>query len=102
PEWAFGVALIVMAISIGKAIAARIGPPEGPRGPRGPRGSRRHLAQVIDDLQKRVGGSEDVQSRLDALEDVQRRLADVEERLDFAERMLAKQRDAERIGPPKS
>ena len=99
PEWAFGVALIVMAISIGKAIAARIGPPEGPPGPRG---SRRHLAQVIDDLQKRVGGSEDVQSRLDALEDVQRRLADVEERLDFAERMLAKQRDAERIGPPKS
>ncbi len=99
PEWAFGVALIVMAISIGKAIAGRIGPPEGPRGPRG---SRRHLAQVIDDLQKRVGGSEDVQTRLDALEDVQRRLADVEERLDFAERMLAKQRDAERIGPPKS
>jgi len=33
---------------------------------------------------------------------VQRRLADVEERLDFAERMLAKQRDAERIVPPKS
>jgi hypothetical protein len=40
-----------------------------------------------------VGGSDDVQTRLDALEDVQRRLADVEERLDFAERMLAKQRD---------
>jgi len=33
---------------------------------------------------------------------VQRRLADVEERLDFAERMLAKQRDGERIAPPKS
>jgi hypothetical protein len=48
-----------------------------------------------------VGGSEDVQTRLDGLEDVQRRLADVEERLDFAERMLAKQRDAERIVPPK-
>jgi len=96
PEWAFGVALIVMAISIGKAIAGRIGPPEGPRG------SRRDLAQAIEELQKRVGGSEDVQTRLDALEDVQRRLADVEERLDFTERMLAKQRDAERIGPPKS
>jgi len=41
------------------------------------------------------------QSRLDALEDVQRRLTDVEERLDFAERILAKQRDAERIAPPK-
>ena len=99
PDWAFGVAVIVMAISIGKAIAGRIGPPDVPRGPRG---SRRHLAQAIDELQKRVGGSEDVQSRLDALEDVQRRLADVEERLDFAERMLAKQRNAERIAPPKS
>jgi len=45
---------------------------------------------------------EGVQTRLGDLEDVQRRLADVEERLDFAERMLAKQRDAERIAPPKS
>lgn len=99
PEWAFGVGFIVVAISIGKAIAGRIGPPDGPRGPRG---SRRDLARAIDELQKRVGGSEDVQSRLDALEDVQRRLADLEERLDFAERMLAKQRDAERIAPPKS
>src|SRR6184192_2521237 len=68
PEWAVGVAFIMLAISIGK------------------------------ELQKRVGGSDDAQTRLDALEDVQRRLADVEERLDFAERMLAKQRDAERIG----
>jgi hypothetical protein len=33
---------------------------------------------------------------------VQRRLADLEERMDFAERMLAKQRDADRIAPPKS
>jgi len=81
PDWAVGVGFIIMAVSIGKALAGRFGPP---------------------DRQKRVGGSEDVQTRLDALEDVQRRLADVEERLDFAERMLAKQRDAERIAPPKS
>jgi len=89
----------MLAISIAKALAGRIGPPD--RLGR-PRGARRDLAQAIDDLQKRVGGSEDVQTRLDGLEDVQRRLADVEERLDFAERMLAKQRDAERIVPPKS
>ena len=99
PEWAFGVGFIIIAVSIAKAIAGRIGPPDRLRGPRG---SRRDLAQAIEDLQKRVGGSDDVQTRLDALEDVQRRLADVEERLDFAERMLAKQRDAERIAPPKS
>jgi hypothetical protein len=99
PEWAVGVGFIIVVVSIGKALAERFGPPGRLRGPRG---SRRDLAQAVEDLQKRVGGSEDVQTRLDALEDVQRRLADVEERLDFAERMLAKQRDAERIAPPKS
>jgi len=99
PDWAVGVGFILVAVSIAKALAGRFGPPDRLRGPRG---SRRDLAQAVEDLQKRVGGSEDVQTRLDALEDVQRRLADVEERLDFAERILAKQRDAERIAPPKS
>jgi hypothetical protein len=99
PDWALGVGFILVAVSIAKALAGRLGPPD--RLGR-PRGSRRDMAQAIDELQKRVGGSEDVQSRLDALEDVQRRLTDVEERLDFAERILAKQRDAERIAPPKS
>ena len=98
PDWALGVGFIIVAVSIAKALAGRIGPPD--RLGR-PRGSRRDLAQAVEDLQKRVGGSEDVQTRVDALEDVQRRLADVEERLDFAERMLARQRDAERIEPPK-
>jgi hypothetical protein len=100
PDWALGVGFIILAVSIGKTLAGRFGPSDrlGGRG-----ASRRDLAQAVEDLQKRVGGggSEDVQARLDALEDVQRRLADVEERLDFAERMLAKQRDAERIAPPK-
>ncbi len=98
PEWALGVGFIIVAVSIAKALGGRLGPPN-PLG--GPRRSRRDLAQAVEDLQKRVGGSDDVQTRLDALEDVQRRLADVEERLDFTERMLAKQRDVERIVPPK-
>jgi len=98
PEWALGVGFIIVAVSIAKALGGRLGPPN-PLG--GPRRSRRDLAQAVEELQKRVGGSDDVHTRLDALEDVQRRLADVEERLDFAERMLAKQRDVERIAPPK-
>jgi hypothetical protein len=89
PEWAVGVGFIILAVSIGKALAGRFGPTDRWRGRPV---SRRDLAQAGDDLQK---------ARLDALEEVQRRLADVEERLDFAERMLAKQRDAERIVPPK-
>ncbi len=98
PDWALGVGFIIVAVSIAKALGGRLGPPN-PLGR--PRRSRRDLVQAVEELQKRVGGSDDVQTRLDALEDVQRRLADVEERLDFAERMLAKQRDVERIVPPK-
>ena len=97
PEWAVGVAFIMLAISIGKALAGRVGPLDRQGRPRG----RRDLARAVEELQKRVGGSDDVQTRLDSLEDMQRRLADVEERLDFAERMLAKQRDVERVAPPK-
>jgi hypothetical protein len=43
---------------------------------------------------------EDMRERLLRLEDVEKRLAEVEERLDFAERLLARQREAERLPPP--
>jgi hypothetical protein len=35
------------------------------------------------------------------LDGVRQELAELAERLDFAERMLAQQRDGERLGPPK-
>ncbi len=35
-----------------------------------------------------------------ALDDLQRRVAELEERLDFAERMLAQQRGAAQLNPP--
>jgi hypothetical protein len=41
----------------------------------------------------------EVQSRLDELEHVNKRLAEVEERLDFAERLLTKEPDAGRLAP---
>ena len=48
----------------------------------------------------------DLQGAVTALHEevdgVRREVADLAERVDFAERMLAKQRDAERISPPKS
>ena len=37
---------------------------------------------------------------LDELEQVRRELAELQERMDFAERLLAKQREAERLAPP--
>src|SRR5205823_998643 len=61
PEWAVGVAFIMLAISIGKALAGRLGPPDRQGGPRG----RRDLARAVEELQKRVGGNDDAQTRHD-------------------------------------
>ena len=43
---------------------------------------------------------EDVERRLDELADVGNRLAEVEERLDFAERLLAREREEHKLRPP--
>jgi hypothetical protein len=45
------------------------------------------------------GAVEDLRSEVD---EARSRLAAVEERLDFAERMLAKQREPDRLAPPRS
>ena len=42
----------------------------------------------------------DVALLTQALADVQHRLGELEERVDFAERLLAKERVADRLGPP--
>jgi hypothetical protein len=36
------------------------------------------------------------------VDELKRRLAEVEERLDFAERLLARERDPERLAPPRA
>jgi len=38
---------------------------------------------------------------LGEIDELKRRLAEVEERLDFTERLLARERDADRLGPPR-
>ena len=42
---------------------------------------------------------EDVQARLGELDQLKRQVGELEERVDFAERLLAKQREAPRLGP---
>jgi hypothetical protein len=52
-----------------------------------------------------IGGApseSDVTRLTQVLDDVQHRLGELEERLDFAERVLAKERVAERLGPPRT
>ena len=44
---------------------------------------------------------QDVQDRLGQLDQLQERVSELEERVDFAERLLAKQRDADRLDSPR-
>ena len=43
---------------------------------------------------------EDLQTRLGELDELKHRTGELEERVDFAERLLAKQREEQRLGPP--
>jgi hypothetical protein len=42
---------------------------------------------------------EEIRARLEAQEEVRHRLAELEERLDFTERVLSQQRDRDRLAP---
>jgi hypothetical protein len=104
PEWALGVGVIIIAVSVAKSLSFAINPGRAEERLRraeerlrGRKASRRDVSQVIDDIRGKVGDTEELQRRLDELQDVQRRLSEVEERLDFAERLLTKQRDVERL-----
>lgn len=101
PEWAVGVAFIILTVSVGRVLIARFVPASQLRESlRGKRGSRREIAATVEDIKEKLGGVEEVEARLGELDDLQRRLADVEERLDFTERMLSQQRESQRLGPP--
>ena len=76
PEWALGVGVIIIAVSIGRAVSGFM---------RLPRGSS-HSNEEIGELRQ----------TLDAM---QTRIGELEERVDFSERLLAKQRESDRLGP---
>lgn len=59
-----------------------------------PRSKSREVSESHDEV------IEDLQVRLGQLEQLQQRVSELEERADFAERLLAKQRDGERLGLP--
>jgi len=94
------VAMIVLAVVIGTTLVLR-----GPMG--------KALAQWIRGWSKTdeqwlamqaakhgvVGGGE-VERLLGEVDELKRRLAEAEERLDFTERLLARDRDAQRVAPP--
>jgi hypothetical protein len=103
PEWAIGVGFIVLVTSLAKAFSR--GADSGAGGLSRPRkASLRDLTRGLDDIEQRLRAVEEAQRQLGGGggEELQTRLSEVEERLDFAERLLAKQRDGERAIPPKT
>src|SRR5213078_657253 len=99
-EWVPAVTMLGLALIIGTALVLR-----GPMG--------KALAQWIRGWSKTdeqwlamqaakhgvVGGGE-VERLLGEVDELKRRLAEAEERLDFTERLLARDRDAQRVAPP--
>jgi hypothetical protein len=81
PSWAIGTAFVIVVIACAQVVARRlVGRPN--------RGAEQNPTEA------------DVARLTQAVEDAQHRLGELEERMDFAERMLAKERVAERLGPP--
>ena len=76
PSWAIGAAVIMIAIQVGRAISSK-----ARQSARGSGASDRE----VDELRQ-------------SLEAMQHRVGELEERVDFAERLLAKQRESERLG----
>lgn len=58
---------------------------------------------VADRIRGRVAGAEDAAAHrtelAESLDDLRREVAELAERVDFTERMLAQARDADRVGP---
>lgn len=95
PSWAIGIALIVFISAIVKGVGRGGDSREKFRKFRGSEDHERRIADLEDSHRQLAAGSGDTA-------ELERRLAELEERLDFAERMLAKKNDAERLGPPKA
>jgi Tfp pilus assembly protein PilO len=88
PEWAIGVGVILMAVSVLKVVTARLMPP-GHR----PRSMREMMGGETSAEQ------EEMRARLAELEELKHRVDELEERVDFAERLLARQRETDRLPP---
>ena len=84
PEWAVGVAVICVAFFGGVGVLTRIARPAKKR---------------LDS--ESTARLEALEAKVDELERAQHRIGELEERVDFAERLLARQNEAERLAPPR-
>ena len=78
PEWAIGVGVIIFSIALAQIVVVKLRASN--RMPPAPDREIGELRQTLDAVQNRLG--------------------EMEERLDFTERLLATHRDADRLEPP--
>ena len=98
PSWALGVIAIITVAGVmqlvGMVVRSVLGlPPRDGRVAKLERGRGRTVIGVS------LPGTESGEHAA-ALDDVQRRLAELEERVDFAERLLAQHKDPAQLNPP--
>jgi hypothetical protein len=98
PDWAIGVVAILggvgvlaLLVGLGDALRRRLVGGRQAREARGP--------HTVIGMNVGTGSSDSAQQEV--LEELHRRVAELEERLDFAERLLARQREVERVLPPR-
>jgi septal ring factor EnvC (AmiA/AmiB activator) len=88
PVFLVGLAIVATtAIMVARAIAGAIA---------GRGASRSELAQIKEQLEQHAAALEEAQT---SLADQSTELAELQERLDFAERLLAQTRDRSALGP---
>jgi hypothetical protein len=79
-SWGIAVGILIIAATLGRAVAAVL---------------RAHAARI-----DRSGRTQDDPQLAETVEALRRRVGELEERVDFTERILAKERDADRLAPP--
>jgi len=78
PEWAIGGAVLIFAVAVAQIVVVKL------------RASVRKLP----------ASDEEIGELREAFAAMQNRMGEMEERLDFTERLLAQYREADRLGPP--
>jgi hypothetical protein len=79
PAWAIGGGVIIFAVAIAQIVVVKM----------------RASVRIPPAADSEIG---ELRQALDAM---QNRLGELEERLDFTERLLTKYREADRLGPPR-
>ena len=96
PSWALGVIAIITVGGViqivGMVVRSVLGLP-----PREGREGKRGRARTVIGVS--LPGSESGEHAA-VIDDLQRRMAELEERVDFAERMLAQHKDTAQLNPP--